>query len=745
MNKACLSLILTTFCTMMMAVPAKRGVWKTFKLADGTEVRAELSGDEHVRYWRADDGCTFQCVDDEAQLVAPVVLEHLNKKQTVRRASINHARSQRRRAMQKASSLSGVKRGLVILAQYSDVSFRTGHNKALYENIMNTENYSENGFKGSVRDYFKAQSAGVFDLQFDVVGPVTLSKTQSYYGKNDFDGNDAHPAEMVAEACQLADATVDFSKYDWNGDGEVDQVYVVYSGKGEADGGGSNTIWPHEYQLSAAGSYGDGPGQLKLDGVTVDTYACGSEIDANGSLEGIGTFCHEFSHCLGYPDMYDTKYEGHMGTGSYDLMCLGCYNGNCFVPAGYTAWEKWVAGWITPVELGDEDVEVTDLKAISEGGGAYIMYNPAYDNEYYLIENRQLTHWDASLPGKGLMITHVDYDRTKFESNVVNTIVSYDDVYQEAYDWYIEYYNNGQITKAQLEQYSKEYAELYSNDHQRMCIVRADNSETERSESTDLYPYRTKNSFSNTTTPAASLFHENLDGTMFLNCSIIDINQNSDKTMSFTYKAKAKVEPDPYPVFQGDTLFYETFDKCQGTGGNDGLWAGSIATSTLYADYSGWEFTQGSGANQCARFGTKSVRGVAITPVISSSENATLTFKAAAWNSSTEKTTLYISGVNCTVAPSSVTLKRGEWTEYTAEVLNAEGSQQVIFRGETNMNSRFFLDDVLLMKGSPDGIEEMAADRNAAEKPVVYDMMGRRVEKPVRGLYIVNGRKVIVK
>ena len=246
MNKACLSLILTTFCTMMMAVPAKRGVWKTFKLADGTEVRAELRGDEHVRYWRAEDGCTFQCVDDEAQLVAPVVLEHLNKKQTVRRASINHARSQRRRAMQKASSLSGVKRGLVILAQYSDVSFRTGHNKALYENIMNTENYSENGFKGSVRDFFKAQSAGVFDLQFDVVGPVTLSKTQSYYGKNDSDGNDAHPAEMVAEACQLADATVDFSKYDWNGDGEVDQVYVVYSGKGEADGGGSNTIWPHE-------------------------------------------------------------------------------------------------------------------------------------------------------------------------------------------------------------------------------------------------------------------------------------------------------------------------------------------------------------------------------------------------------------------------------------------------------------------------------------------------------------------
>jgi M6 family metalloprotease-like protein len=187
----------------------------------------------------------------------------------------------------------------VLLVQYSDVKLSSENPKTAFEGHINGEDYKDEGGYGSVREYFVDQSEGKFMPQFDIIGPITLSNPMEYYGGNDAQGNDKNAREMVQEACQNAD--VDFSQYDNNGDGYVDIVYIIYAGYGEASNVAQleNTIWPHQWQLETA---------LSLDGVKISKYACNNELDGyqGNELDGIGTFCHEFSHCLGLPDFYPT-------------------------------------------------------------------------------------------------------------------------------------------------------------------------------------------------------------------------------------------------------------------------------------------------------------------------------------------------------------------------------------------------------------------------------------------------------
>ena len=417
----------------------------------------------------------------------------------------------------------GTKRGLVILAEFQDVKFKSTNDQEKYLKIMNEPGYTTpEGFMGSVSDYFRDQSGGLFDLQFDVVGPYTASKTASYYGKNDKDGNDEYAHLLIVEMCKAADADVNFVDYDWDGDGEAEEVFVVYAGKGEADTDGASYIYPHMWTLTEAGV-----GPLKFDGTLVDIYACANELTYRGAINGIGTFCHEFSHCMGFPDFYDITYSGLFGMGDFDLMSGGNYAGNGFRPVGYTAYEKMMCGWTIPIVLGDEDVTVDSMAPISRQGDTYIIYNEAYPDEYYLIENRQKTGWDADYPAKGLLITHVDYDEEVWYNNIPNSILTR----QEALDWGL----------------------TAGNDHQRMTLFHADNDDdtkywneyggyhTKSTVSTDLYPYRQNDSLTATSKPAATLFHRNTEGIKKMRGAITHIKQNSDKTMSFTYRAPVNV------------------------------------------------------------------------------------------------------------------------------------------------------------------------------------------------------------
>ena len=518
-----LVLAILACCTMTAsAVPAKPGLVRTIQLVDGTTVTARLVGDEFGHYWLAENGKAYQA--NASGRYVTIDAQAINTKAAVRRSQANAQRIGRLAAPRKVGSVgnyTGSKKGLIILVNFKNESFSSTN--AQWNNIANTPNYVSGKFKGSMYDYFYAQSDGQFQLTFDVVGPVTVSRDMSYYGSNDSNGDDIHPATMVREACQLANQYVNYADYDWDDDTYVDQVYVVYAGKGEADGGSDDTIWPHAWSLSSAGV-----GTLTLDGKKIDSYACGGELNGStGAVAGPGTMCHEFSHCLGYPDFYDTDYSGGQGMGNWDLMDSGSYNGDGYQPAGYTSYERWVAGWHTPIEL-TASKAVTRMKSLQEGGESYIIYNSGNSNEYYLLENRQKTGWDASLPGKGLLIIHVDYNASIWNNNKPNDDPSHQRMTWIPADNQYQYY------------YSQGY-KVY----------------TESGMATDPFPYGSVNSFSANSTPAAKWYNKDANNSYYLDSSIENITQNSDKTISFNFKSSIIANPvfSPEPGQYDRTVF----------------------------------------------------------------------------------------------------------------------------------------------------------------------------------------------
>ena len=439
------------------AVPA-RGTWQTFVQSDGTSIRVRLCGDENMHYYLTEDGVPLVresggdlCYADafgfgmkssgilahESGQRTAAELRHaatVEAVETVAGVSARRAVVAERRAVRRAaatrSTYTGERRGLVIMVNFPDRDFSDGDARSDWEAILNAEGFSDNGANGSVSDYFRDQSSGAFNLAFDLVGPVTAANNRYYYGANDrWDRNiDLNMGELVVEACEAVRGEVDFSDYDWDGDGRVDQVFILYAGGGEAvTGADSRLIWPHEYYVSAYAGYSGG---YEIDGMIIDTYACGSELAglesaANPPLSGLGTFCHVFSHGLGLPDLY--TYTGLDMLGDWDLLASGNYNADGWCPPNYTAYERMFCGWAPPVEL-DAPATVIGLQPMSAGGLSYLVRNDAADgsaDEYYLIENRCQEGWDAYIPGSGLIITHVDYDESKWRYNTVNDTYSH--------------------------------------------------------------------------------------------------------------------------------------------------------------------------------------------------------------------------------------------------------------------------------------------------------------------------------
>lgn len=689
------------------AVPAKRGVWCSLSLVDGTEVKAQLVGDEFLHYYVAEDGTKY--VQDEATGLYRKMTDEVTAQ---RRAAVRRAQAQGRqkRMLRKAQAnnvFQGTKKGLIILVQFTDSKFKSGHDLALYERIANDENYSGNNFRSSIKDYFKAQSHGQFELDFDVAGICQLQHPYAYYGKNNSQKEDVKPGEMVAEACLWAhEHGFDFSKYDWNGDGEVDQVFVLYAGHGEASYKDANTVWPHMFYLSAS-DYGK---PLSLDGVTVDTYACSSELNGDGNLDGIGTFCHEFSHCMGFPDLYDTSYAGWFGMGDFDLMCSGSYNGDSKCPAGYSAYEKAECGWLTLKDMTniEQETSIVGVQPMSADGDAYIIKNKGHEDEYYILENRQKTGWDSYLPASGLMITHVDYDADIWDWNMPNTSGKYEDA-------------NGN-TK--------------TNDHQRLTIFRAGKSTDEYGDASDLYPYGSNNSLTKTSSPASTLYNTNSDGSKYMHVAITDIAIAADGTASFTLSKEEHQGGDVPVTPSGSTMLYESFDKCTGTGGNDSIWGGrSIGAGTPTYDNKGWTSTQGKvyASSACVRVGTSSVNGDITTPSFTVNGKAVLSFKAGAWNTSGDGTTLNLSVSNGTISPSSVTMKKGEWTDYNVTI-TANGNVKTTFKAS---KLRFFLDEVKVTDASTSGIREIEGSRSSSIV-AYYTLGGIQVTVPSSGIYLAR-------
>ncbi len=327
-------------------------------------------------------------------------------------------------------------KGLIILVNFSDVSFTTP--VAEIDSMFCGKNYTRDysymyegtllhfTSQGSAEQYFRETSLGKYTPSFQVVGPVTISGKVAEYGGNTGDaGTDRNPMQMIHEACQLADSQcgVNFAQYDANNDGKVDYVFVLYAGYGEADGGPAYTVWPHSSHLT-------NPYSLTLDGKKVDLYACSCELSSFSNLhDGIGTFCHEFSHVMGLPDIYETATysPSYKTSGEWDIMDQGCYNNDANTPCGYTAYERFFMGWTTPKIL---NTALNDtLPALFSTGEARIITSSGSHNlngvspfpaEFYLLENRQRIGWDAYIPGHGLLITKVNYNSSVWTNNTVN-------------------------------------------------------------------------------------------------------------------------------------------------------------------------------------------------------------------------------------------------------------------------------------------------------------------------------------
>ena len=380
---------------------------------------------------------------------------------------------------------------LTVLAAFNDRDFKGDVDATLaqWNLIFNTKNLTEAPFKGSVHDYFYAQSYTLFDLTFDLVY-VKVKGDAKKYASDDYDEKSQYLVEDIMEELKTRD--IDWSLYDWDGDGFINQLLIVYAGQGMNDYDKEKykdkaMIWPHQWWMSEHrkdfyksggwdGTYCDPiPVTYNDKEYKVDCYCALAELTANNDYGSFGTICHEFTHCFGFPDFYNSN---KTFAGPWDLMDYGNYNGDGYCPAGYSSHERWMMGWLTPAEL-TTNTTITNMPALNDNPVAYLIRNDGYDNEYYMVENRQQVGWDSKMPGSGIIVFHIDYDPALWVS------VS-DYVNKSTRQHYVPFHaNNNPSTATFLSGYWS-------------------------------YPHNTNNQLTDTSEPAATLWNANLDGSMVM-------------------------------------------------------------------------------------------------------------------------------------------------------------------------------------------------------------------------------------
>ncbi|MBR6489280.1 MAG: M6 family metalloprotease domain-containing protein, partial [Muribaculaceae bacterium] len=420
---------------------------------NGEKLQLKLVGDEFYHFNTTIDGYTIlnvkgtweYAMKNGEQLVSTGVMAHdpemrsaseqqllettakflVDKQQTNKALKARQTRDNRNQQKEPAVDYS-LFRGLIILINFNDKQFQMDDPNEFYNQLCNTENYT--GFyhqgrfqrcTGSVRDYYYDNSMGQFDPVFDIAGPVNLDYSC-------YEGNDK-AREIFKAALDSVDEQVDFTQYDADNDGEIDMVFFMVAGYSSSySGNNSGYLWPHMSYLIDWWS-GWPPQPYIYDGKRMGTYASSCEIygwESQGSTmpNAIGTICHEFSHVLGLPDLYDTDYAEGGGQSNHpdewDVMAGGSSSNFGRTPVGYSLWERWELGFADEppaLSLGNYTLSALD---ISNSG--YMMHTPN-DAEFFLFENRQPGKWDSALPGHGLVITRVDYSNEQvWWSNEVN-------------------------------------------------------------------------------------------------------------------------------------------------------------------------------------------------------------------------------------------------------------------------------------------------------------------------------------
>lgn len=721
MKKLFLTNLFALVAAFAMAVPAQRGQWKTITLVDGSLLKVEAIGDEFCHYWRSAAGDAYVMKNN---VFVKADIHELQESVLAERERINAHRMARfekhfgnafgespvvqKRAFGTFKKLEGVKKGLVMLVEFADIHFTEEHTPEYYEQVLNVGGPAEKGYKGSVKQYFLDQSNDKFTVDFDVAPIVRLPKTHEAYVVPNDDAHRSYMADIIRYTVDKlkTNKDINWSQYDWDDDGEIDMVFVLYAGYGRATKMDDATIiWPHESVLGS-----DNP---VVDGKVIDTYACANEINWNfgeGDLDGgIGTFCHEFAHCLGYPDLYDVDYscasKGITAMDYWDLLDAGNYNGDAFIPISFSLYERMTAGWLTPKEL-EAGKEYSHLRPISDkdGGDSYVMTNSGNPNEMYIFEPIQNVGWTAGMYGsKGLLVIHIDYKESAWRNNAVNCARS-----------------------------------LKLNDRSRYTYVPADGNfpptdgtllKTSEIKG-DLYPYKTVTSLE------LRWNEPDAEGNLACPIKLTDIVLNTDNTVSFVTKSN-----DDSDIPAG-ALYYESFNKCAGTGGNDGVWS-DVATLDFRSD-NVWSSSTGSGANKCAMFGSASQMGIASTADIKlESGEYILKFKAGRYGN--EVPTLTVSdATNATTVfgQTSFNLVVGQWTECSTTITLGEKAN-IRFRSPSK--GRWFLDEVAIIKPKADAIDAVESDAQKLKTSQPYNLNGQKVGSDYRGIVIKNGKKYLAK
>ena len=435
-------------CLMAKAVPADPMPIQVTQ-PDGTKLTVVLHGDEFIHYNTTVDGYTivkngagfytYATVDGGRLVPSDLIARDAAQRTAADRTALKsipkgltdpskvRAGSQmqgRRNAAMHRVGAEGMMdydqfRGLIILINYTDKEFSMDDANSFYDNMVNTHNFTGYWFNGrfvsmtgSVRDYYYDNSNHIFDPVFDIVGPVNVPYTCTY--PESTNNGDV----IFTNALMAADEYVDYNDYDSDGDGYVDMVFFLVAGySANYSGNNDNYLWPHMYYLWQA---------PPLDGVSFWLYACSTEMagweNYWADVNGIGTFCHEFGHVLGLPDLYDTDYSGSGGEsrnpGEWSVMAGGSGGNFGRNPVGYSLYERYALGFTQP-ELIDTTGNFT-LQALDESNHGYRLNTPTQD-EYFLIENRQAGKWDRYLPGHGMLVARVDSTNVRiWEQNEVN-------------------------------------------------------------------------------------------------------------------------------------------------------------------------------------------------------------------------------------------------------------------------------------------------------------------------------------
>lgn len=699
-------------CLTAVAVPAKRGV-RTFTQADGTVISVSLVGDERFHTFITEDGLAVERKADgnfyyrtyagvsamqahnpsmrsEAEKTfvktnrAQLGTEALSKAAKARRAASRVPRKLESQVPNKGKSSIPV-----LLVQYKDYKFKDTDPKATFEAFFSHGSTS-------AYQYFYDQSNGDYDPSFDVYGPVTLANNRAAYGGNDMYGNDKGVGNMVGEACQALDSQIDFSKYDNNGDGECDVVIVLYAGDGEAssyDEDCENAVWPCQWQLDDT-EFGK---TLRQDGTTINKFAVFNELNGVNlsKIDGIGTFCHEFSHCLGLPDFYDTQYGPHFGMGPWSLMDSGCYNNNGYTPIGYSAYEKNFMGWIDIPEATvntQYTLPAMNLKQ-KETDLAVRITNPRDKNEYFIIENRANTGWDKYMVAEGLLITHVTYDESAWNNNTVNdydlqrmTVVPAD--------------NNLKLDS------QTQYGQTYYNPNEASLLG-------------DLWPNNGATEFTDTTKPAAKFN----TGNVMAGKPVTEMTIAEDGSASFwVAKEQAPAVATPVVTEHSDVTATSFTANWNAVEGQDVTYTLEVKEHSDVKELMSVDFADGVPADWTTsgytiaesgsvRLGSSNQMGSVTSPAVSASGTVTVKVRAASYGSdgSSLKVQL-LDSADKEVAAQTVELS-SQADDYAVVMDAADAGEVKVCFSIVAKKKRVYLYSASLWSGDAD---KAAARRNAA-------------------------------